>query len=46
MDRNAITKLHLQPKSEDELHAALGNFEVKWQNKVRRLRGQDRISRF
>lgn len=46
MDHYTLNKLHLQPKSDEELHAALGNFEVKWQHKARRLRDHERISRF
>lgn len=46
MDRNAINKLHLNPKSDEEIHAALSNFEMKWQNKAQRMRGDGRISRF
>jgi hypothetical protein len=45
MDRFAIDKLNLGPKSELELHAALDNFVLKWENKAKRS-GNDRISRF
>jgi hypothetical protein len=41
-----MSKLHLQPKSDEEIHAVLSNFELKWQHKARRARGDGRISRF
>ena len=46
MDRYTRDKLNLNPKSEEELHAALTNFELKWQNKARMVRDDERISRF
>jgi len=41
-----MDKLRLHPKSDDEIHAALSNFEMKWQNKASRAHDGDRISRF
>ena len=48
MDRFTRDKLNLHPKTDEELHSALTNFEMKWQTKAtRHLRGGDtRISRF
>lgn len=46
MDRFAINKLNLTPRSNEELHSVLDNFELKWRNKAQRVRGTDRISRF
>jgi len=45
MDRIITEKLHLTPRSDDELHSVLSNFELKWQNKARRAIQDDRISR-
>lgn len=42
MDRFTMNKLNLAPKSDEELHSALTNFELKWEQKAHR----DRISRF
>lgn len=39
-------KLNLNPRSEAELHSVLTGFELKWQNKARRLGADERISRF
>jgi len=39
-------KLNLGPRSDAELHSALTSFEMKWQNKARRLDDDGRISRF
>ena len=46
MDKYAIDKLHLSPRSDQELHAALNKFELKWQNKATKLGTDERISRF
>lgn len=46
MDKFAIDKLNLEPRSSTELHSALSHFELKWQNKARRVQGDNRISRF
>jgi hypothetical protein len=46
MDQSAINKLHLQPRTDTELHAALDSFELKWQHKANRLQNNGRISRF
>ncbi len=46
MDRNTRNKLNLHPKSTDELHSALSNFELKWQNKARQVGEDNRIARF
>jgi len=46
MDRFTRDKLNLNPRSDEELHSALENFELKWENKARRSGGNDRISRF
>jgi hypothetical protein len=43
MDRTAMEKLNLTPKTETELHAVYDNFLRKWENKVKRT--TDRISR-
>jgi len=44
MDRFTKEKLHLTPRSDEELHSTLSNFELKWQNKARRVQ-DERISR-
>lgn len=46
MDKLAIDKLHLTPRSTEELHTVLSNFEMKWQNKASRQGRTDRISRY
>lgn len=47
MDKFTVDKLHLTPRSDDELHSVLSNFELKWQNKVRHVRpDDDSVSRF
>lgn len=46
MNLFTVDKLNLSPRSEQELHSALSNFELKWQDKARRASGQERISRF
>ena len=46
MDKSAIDRLHLTPRSSEELHAVLSGFETKWQNKADRLVEEGRISRF
>ncbi|HSX30584.1 MAG TPA: hypothetical protein VLE99_01585 [Candidatus Saccharimonadales bacterium] len=47
MDRITTSKLNLAPRSDEELHSVLTGFELKWQNKARRLQGDSgRISRF
>jgi hypothetical protein len=46
MDKSAMNELHLTPRTDEELHAALDTFELKWQNKANRLRNPRRISRF
>jgi hypothetical protein len=46
MDKFAVDKLHLGPRSQDELHSALQNFELKWHKKATRLGSDERISRF
>lgn len=45
MDRFTRDKLHLNPRSETELHTVLSNFELKWQQKARRAYDDGRISR-
>ncbi|HSX05651.1 MAG TPA: hypothetical protein VLF69_04240 [Candidatus Saccharimonadales bacterium] len=45
MDRFTAQKLHLTPRSDDELHSVLNNFELKWQTKARRALKDERISR-
>jgi hypothetical protein len=45
MDRFTQDSLNLNPRSDEELHSALTNFELKWENKARRALGSDRISR-
>jgi hypothetical protein len=45
MDRFTKQKLHLTPRSDEELHSVLSNFELKWQSKARRT-NDERISRF
>jgi hypothetical protein len=45
MDRYTTRKLNLSPRSDEELHSVLTGFELKWQNKARRVRGDERISR-
>jgi hypothetical protein len=45
MERFIRDKLHLNPRSEAELHSVLTNFELKWQNKARRVQ-DERINRF
>jgi len=35
MDRFTTEKLHLNPRSDDELHTAISNFEQKWEAKAR-----------
>lgn len=37
MDRNTISLLHLQPRSEEELHRTIERFEEKFDTKRRRL---------
>jgi len=44
MDRFTRDKLHLNPRSEQELHDALTNFELKWQQKAQRVKAE-RINR-
>jgi hypothetical protein len=46
MNRFTKDKLNLNPRSDDELHSAVTNFELKWESKARRALGEDRISRF
>ena len=46
MDRFTKDKLNLNPRSDEELHSALTNFEMKWEHKARRVLGTERISRF
>jgi hypothetical protein len=41
---NPLDQLDLH-KSDNEIHMALRNFEVKWQRKASRLLSDDRISR-
>jgi hypothetical protein len=36
MDRFTTEKLHLTPRSHDQLHDVLSGFEQKWQAKARR----------
>ncbi len=46
-DELAARKLHLTPRTNQELHSVLTSFELKWQDKARRVLAQDgRISRF
>jgi hypothetical protein len=46
MKRFTRDKLNLKPRSEEELHSALTNFEMKWEHKARRVLDDERISRF
>lgn len=46
MDESARRELKLTPRSDDELHAALDNFELKWRSKATRMLNSRRISRF
>jgi hypothetical protein len=46
MKRFTRDRLNLNPRSEEELHSALTNFEMKWEHKARRALGDERISRF
>lgn len=48
MDDFTTRKLNLTPRTSNELHSVLTSFELKWQNKARRLRleNDERISRF
>lgn len=43
MEQSAIDKLHLAPRSTQELHEAVRNFELKWQHKADRLGIRNRI---
>jgi hypothetical protein len=45
MDRFTKDKLNLGPRSDEELHSVLSNFELKWQHKARRVQDA-RINRF
>lgn len=45
MDKQAIDALNIGERSNEELHAALRGFELKWQRKADRLGANDRISR-
>lgn len=45
LDPAAIDKLNLTPRSDEQLHATLTNFQLKWEQKARRG-STDRISRF
>jgi hypothetical protein len=45
MDGFTRDKLHLTPRSEEELHSVLSNFELKWQHKARRMQ-DERVNRF
>ncbi|MEJ0073526.1 MAG: hypothetical protein WDN27_05645 [Candidatus Saccharibacteria bacterium] len=44
--RFIVDKLNLTPRTDEELHSALTNFELKWQHKMRRSHGDERITRF
>jgi hypothetical protein len=46
MDRFTTNKLNLAPRSEEQLHSVLSSFELKWQQKARRMQQDERISRF
>lgn len=46
MKRKYIDMLNLGPKSTDQLHSVLDEFELKWQRKAQRALGDERISRF
>jgi hypothetical protein len=46
MERFVRDKLHLNPRSEDELHTVLSNFELKWQQKARRVYDDQRVNRY
>jgi len=45
MDEFTTRKLNLTPRSNEELHSVLTSFELKWQNKARRMLDDERISR-
>jgi hypothetical protein len=40
MDRFTRAKLHLTPRSDEELHNVLTNFELKWRSKAQRLQDE------
>ena len=40
MDRFTRETLHLNPRSEQELHSAIQSFEQKWRAKVRNLQDE------
>jgi hypothetical protein len=46
MDKSARHELNLTPRTDEELHAALDAFELKWRNKANRVMSSRRISRF
>jgi len=46
MDEFTARKLNITPRSDEELHSVLTSFELKWQNKARRMNQDERISRF
>jgi hypothetical protein len=46
MEQSAVDKLHIGPRTTEELHAALRKFDLKWQHKADRLGVNDRICRF
>jgi hypothetical protein len=45
-DEYTTRKLNLSPRSDEELHSVLTNFELKWQHKAQRLGADARISRY
>jgi len=40
MDRFIRQKLHLNPRSDEELQTVLTNFELKWRSKAQRLQDE------
>ncbi len=46
MDEFTVRKLNITPRSEEELHGVLTSFELKWQNKARRINQDERSPRF
>lgn len=45
MDRFTRDKLNLNPRSDEEIHQVLSNFEMKWEKK-RNMQDDPRISRY
>jgi len=46
MERFTVNKLNLHPRSDEALHAALTNFELKWQQKALHRVTNERVYRF